>query len=256
MLDHDSLTAAQFAPTQIRLPSSLSHLPEPKYPPKRYKSEARDIAGSLARLAGISPGTYSSNNLPPFQQIQAVYDGLIREIDAIVASANAIDLCETLYIRHEEVTGDMIRRKHGSVIDQMTGRDMSPSIETEQQWSWVAPYTETLRWLIEYCVKSASPTGRKIGGSRIERLIAVAGTCFEWDLMWENIDHRNVFSYELNVSSQFDITFHPTDHTRRAWQRFDAERFQYVQRSDNYLANSMRPQSREFSIEKIMGIID
>lgn len=254
MLDHDSLTAGLFAPTQIRLPSSLSHLPRPKYPQKRYMSEARDLAASLARLAGFSPGTYSSNNLPPFQQIQAVYDGLIRKIDAMIVGANVLGLCGTLYKRHEEITGHMVRRKHESVIDQMTGRDMSPSIEVEQQWSRIAPYTETLRWLIEYCVKTASPTSRKIGGSKIERLIAVAGTCFEWDLMWENINHRNVFSYELQVSSKFAITFYPTDQTRRAWHRFDAERFQYIQRSDSYLAKSMRPPSPEFSMEKIINL--
>jgi len=147
----------------------------------------------------------------------------------------------------------MIRLKHGSVIEQMTGRDTSPSIEAEQHWSRVAPYTETLRWLIEYCVKTASPTGRKIGGSKIERLIAVAGVCFEWDLMWENIT-RNVFSYETHVSSKFAITFYATDHTRLTWRRIDAERLKYIQRSDKHLANSMRLPSPESSMEKVINL--
>ena len=250
MLDHDSLTASRFVPTQVRLPSSLSHLPQPKYPQKRHMSEARDLAASLAREAGFSPGTYSSNSLPPFSQIQAVYDGLTREIDVMIVSANILDLCETLYKRHEEITGHMIGLKHESVIDQMTGRDASPSIEAEQHWSRVAPYTETLRWLIEYCVKTASPTGRKIGGSKIERLIAVAGICFEWDLMWENLT-RNVFSYELHVSPTFAITFRPTDHTRLAWHRIDAQRRQYIQRSDDHLGNSMRTPKSDIALEEV-----
>ena len=53
MLDHRSLPTDRLTLTPLRVPSSLSRLPQPKYPQKRYMSEAPEFTGSLARQAGI-----------------------------------------------------------------------------------------------------------------------------------------------------------------------------------------------------------
>ena len=189
--------------------------------------------------AGFTPGTYASIDSERYKQVVAVYDGLTCKVDDLIDGMDGVQLCASLYKRHEEIVGHMVSRKYRSAIDQMTSGIETPSTDVERDWSSIAPLTESLRWLIEYCVKNCSDNGRKLAAAKEERLIALAVECFLWDFGWENIS-RDVFAYEFEISSNFEPSFGLTQHSQRAKTKFHSELIPYVQRSDNRLADSVR----------------
>ena len=253
MLNEYPFNPNQLVPTLVRLPSSFSRLPQPTYPEKRRVLESRQLARRLVKNAGFAPGTYKSFEDVRFDQVEEVSHGLRREIDDLLTGADAIDLCATLYKRYEEITGHLVQLKHRAVLNQMRGMETGPSVDVDDRWAAIAPHTEALRWLIEYCVKRCSTNGRKIASGQIETLIALTGAFFEWDLIWENIAHQ-IFEIEFRIAKDFDFTWHPTDRTIRARRRFNAENLPYVQRSDQNLTNLIKMPGPEFSMEKIVNL--
>ena len=253
MLNEYPFDPNQLVPTPVRLPSSFSRLPPPRFPEKRRVLESRQLAKRLVKKAGFAPGTYKSIEDVGFHRVEEVSHGLRREIDDLLTGADAVDLCATLYKRHEEITGHFVQLKHRAVLNQMRGIETGPSINVDNRWAAIAPHTEALRWLIEYCVKRCSANGRKIALGKVETLIALAGAFFEWDLIWENIAQQ-IFEIEFHVAKDFDFTWRPTDRTMCARHRFNAENLPYVQRSDQNLTNLIKPPGSEFSIENLVNL--
>ena len=184
MLNEYPFDTNQLVPTLVRLPSSFSRLPQPTFPEKRRVLESRQLARRLMKKAGFAPGTYKSFDDVRFDQVEEVSHGLRRAIDDLLTGADAIDLCATLYKRHEEITGHLVQLKHRAALNQMRGIETGPSVDVDDRWAAIAPHTEALRWLIEYCVKWCSTNGRPIASGKIETLIALTGELFfEWDLI-------------------------------------------------------------------------
>ena len=250
------------SPTRIRVPSSFSRLAPPKFPETRHVLEARQLTRELVEKAGFAPGTYTSIDSDLYKQVVAVYDGLTRAVNDLIDGTDAVQLCASLYERHENIVEHMVSRKHSSAIDQMAKGVQTPSTDVDRDWSLIAPLTESIRWLIEYCVKNCSTNGRKLAAAKEERLIALAVECFMWDFEWENIS-RDVFAYEFEVSSGFELRFRLTEQSQRARAKFDSERIPYIQKSDNSLADSVRltedrirPQEIKANIERAAEYFD
>ena len=218
MIDFNSHYARPLVP--VSLPSSFDALPQISIPAESEVVRVEWIKRSIIRRCGIEPGTYSELSPRLHGQIVAVYDSLMQYLLEELSGVDAFDLCIRLYDRNEEYLGYLFRAHYLAATRRAVMGSTESSMPIELLWEKLSPYTESIRWLLEICVKHCDMQGQQIRSDKFDRIIELARVLCEWDGTWEQV-HRNVIELQLVVGPDFSISpqlSQWTNRVRRAYQ--------------------------------------
>ena len=193
----------------IQAPSNFNYLPPPRFPSKMAVRQVESLRQSVIKQAGLKPGVYSSVNQDVLQQVTKVYNGLIDALKNEISGLDVISLCMNLYERNERFVGHINRSRYRAIPDFLEVGSTAASEAIQDMWMNFSPFTISIRWLIEICVKCCQPYGTEASESKLDFLIELARTILEWDTLWESI-YSGVLQHEVAVHPDFNLTYSPT----------------------------------------------
>ncbi len=137
----------------------------------------------------MEPGQYVTLDGELYKRIELVYSNLMQELVDNLSALEALDTCRRLYERHEQFLAYIASHKYDAIPNVLYGNAAQFSLDDIQLWRSVSLHTEPLRWLIELAVKYCRPTGMKAGNAKMDQLIAMAESLYQWDGAWEYVAH-------------------------------------------------------------------
>ena len=218
MIDFHSHSPQPLVP--VSFPSSFDALPQISIPTKSEVIRVERIKRSIVQKCGIEPGTYSELTPELHEKIEAVYASLMHFLLDELSGVDAFDLCIRLYDRNEEYLGYLFRAHYLAATKRAVLGSTESSMPIELLWERLSPYTESIRWLIEICLKYCDMQGQQIRSDKFDRIIELARALFDWDGTWEQI-YRNVIDLQLVIGPDFSTSpelTQRTDRVRRAYQ--------------------------------------
>ncbi len=187
----------------------MPHLPSAK----AYEAVEKLRRGFIAR-AGMEPGQYVTLDGELYERIELVYSSLMQELVNNLSALEALDTCKRLYEQHERFLAYVASHKYNAIPDVLHGNAAQFSLQNIQLWMNFSLHTESLRWLIELAVKYCKPAGMKAGHAKMDQLIAMAESLYEWDGAWEYVAHP-VLPHMIAIGANHSLTAVPTPHSRR-----------------------------------------
>lgn len=203
----------------VSYPSSYAALPELSAPDPSEIARVEEIKRSLARKAGIQPGTYPTIASGLYEPIKAVFNGLMDVLLSELSGVDAFDLCIRLYERNEEYLGHIQRSSFARAARQSVSGSTESSMPSQLLWERLSPYTESIRWLIEIAMKFCETPGERVTARKFNRLVELARAIGEWDMVWEHI-HRDVIPHEITVGHDFTVTAQTTPKADKMLQSY------------------------------------
>ena len=244
----------------IPTPSSFNHLSPPKSPSNMTIRQVASLRQSIIKQAGLKPGVYSSANRDVLQQVTKVYDGLMNALKSELSGLDAFNLCVNLYERNEQFVGHINRSKYHAIPDILEVGSTAASEAIQDMWMKFSPYTISIKWLIEICVKCCQPCGTKASESKLDLLIELARTILEWDTSWESI-YYGVIQHEVNVHPDFNLTCRPTGQTAAAVNAYRQSIVRWKADEDRNWTNDIfqprqaRTKSSNLTVEENLSLI-
>ena len=242
----------------IPVPSSLDHLPPLRFPDYAQAREASSLQQSLFKQAGLRPGVYSSLDKDLLQQVTTVYNGLMDALTSALSGLDIINLCVSLYKRHEEFLGNINKFRYESIPNALLVGRTDASMKRQQLWELVAPYTISIRWLIEICVKRCQFYGTEAGQSKLDFLIELASGILVWDTAWEFI-YSGVLPHEVTVGPDYELSITRTARTVAATIAYQKATAPWRVSEDRDWINNIfgaRSESAGWTVDKSLSRID
>ena len=233
----------------VSFPSSFDALPEISLPAKSEVVRVERIKRSIVQRCGIEPGTYSELTPRLHEQIEAVYDNLMQFLLDELSGVDAFDLCIRLYDRNEEYLGYLFRAHYLAATKRVVLGSTESSMPIELLWERLSPYTESIRWLIEICLKYCDMQGQKIRSDKFDRIIELARVLCDWDGTWEQI-YRNVIELQLVVGSDFSTSLQLTQWTNRVRRAYQLALMPTMAESENEEFRQFQERRKDLTAEK------
>ena len=233
----------------VSFPSSFDALPGFSLPAKSEAVRVERIKRSIVRRCGIKPGTYSELTPRLHEQIEAVYDNLMQSLLDELSGVDAFDLCIRLYERNEEYLGYLFRAHYLAATRRAVLGSTESSMPIELLWERLSPYTESIRWLIEICLKYCDMQGQKIRSDKFDRIIELARVLCDWDGTWEQI-YRNVIELQLVVGSDFSTSPQLTQWTNRVRRAYQLALMPTMAESENEEFRRFQERRKDLTAEK------
>lgn len=193
----------------IQVPSSFAKLPPAQFPSSEHIRAVRELERSSVQLSGLQPGRYHTLDSETFECVRQVYDHLVDTLLEQLSGLDVAELCVALYTRLEEFLGDMHKRRFERIPNLMLAGYSESRNPLDSIWLKISPYTESIRWLIEICLKTCQYTGTPVSASQVDRLMEIAKLILTWDTAWDQV-HHGVLSYEFVISEDFSASSRPT----------------------------------------------
>ena len=203
----------------IPVPSSFANLPRPRFPSDDHVRAARELERSFVQLSGLTPGRYHTLDANIFESVKRVYDHLINALLEHLDGADVANLCVALYTRLEQFLGYMNKRRYERIPQLMLAGYSESTNHLDAEWLEISPYTESIKWLIEICLKICEPTDVAVNDSQIDHLLELTRIILAWDTGWDQI-HHGVLPYEFVISEDFTASSRPTPQGRYAVQNY------------------------------------
>ena len=203
----------------VNVPSSLSYTPPPRLPSPQHFQAALLLQRDFVAQSGLRPGIYTSLKGEVFTSVKYVYDGLLETLLQEISRLDAMQLTIELYRRHEQFFALMSKTRYASIPDLLLADGAKISIEREERWLQVSPFTETIRWLIELVVKFSTFQPAAVSASSVDRLIALGHSILAWDTTWEWLAHSGL-PHELTLDAQFPVVLAPTPDATKIWEEY------------------------------------
>lgn len=186
-----------------------------------------------------------------FGSIEAVYNGLVAELLEHLTEIDAVDLCYQLYERHEVFLGNLLKVKHQSVPEIVTGNSTEARNRRLKLWGNTSTLTESTRWLVEIVVKHCESPGKRAGNAKVDYLIALAQAIYWWDGIWEHLAH-SVIPHELTIRDDFGTASNPTRRAKEAWQTYQRALQPYMVVEDRAWAESVQPPQEDVDLDELI----
>ena len=213
---------------------------------------------SLIEQAGLRPGVYSSVDKDILQQVTTVYNGLVDALISELSGLDVFDLCVSLYKRNEEFLGNINKFRYESIPDMLLVGRTDASMERQRLWKLVSPYTISIRWLIEICVKRCQFYGIEASQSKLDYLIELARTILVWDTAWESI-YSGVLLHEVTIGPDYKLSIARASRTDAATISHQNATAPWRIEEDRNWTNDIfraRAESADWTVEKSLSRID
>ena len=231
----------------VSVPSSLSYTPPPRIPSAQHFQAALLLQRDFVTESGLRPGIYTSLKGKVFTSVKYVYDRLLDTLIRELSQMDAMQLTTELYRRHEQFLALMSKTLYASIPNLLLADGAKISIEREERWLQVSPFTETIRWLIELAVKFSTFQPAAVSASSVDRLIALGQIIFGWDTTWEWIAHSGL-PHELTLDTQFPVVLASTPDATKIWEKYQIAVAPWAIESDRqWLTQALSSSSPEMS---------
>ena len=201
---------------------------------------------------------YSSVDNNILQQATSVYKSFMDALTTELAGLDVIDLCVGLYKRNEEFLGSINRFRYESIPETLLVGRANAAKERQRLWRLVSPYTISIRWLIEICVRCCHASGAKTDPSKLDFLIELARMILTWDSAWEYI-YSGVLPHEVTVGPDYRLSIAATSRTVAATSAHQVATMPWrVDEDRDWIGNifRVRAESADWTVEKSLSRID